>query len=154
MPNSSPRSRTRAAALSARSLALPPDRSIGIIPIAGKMNLVFQSSMYSALPTNVMRRGNTNGIMNESMTDVWFGHRIAGPSTGTFSRPSTLTRQPKRNSGVRIRLATVYSCPYSRCSFSDVSGTNPIVTGRLPTVQRPLTLLRPERQRRRSRPQP
>src|SRR5689334_9507591 len=116
MPNSSPRSSTRAAALRARSLALPPARSIGIMPMAGNRNFVFQSSMYSALPTNVIRRGSTSGIMNESMTDVWFGHMIAGPSVGTFCKPSTCTRQPKRNNGVRTVLAIVYSCPYSRCS--------------------------------------
>src|SRR3954452_3077426 len=41
---------------------------------------------------------------------------IAGPSVGTLCRPSTCTRQPKRNSGVRTVLAMVYSCPYSRWS--------------------------------------
>ena len=105
MPNSSPRSSTRAAAFSARSPALPPDRSIGIMPSAGKMNFVFQLSMYSALPTNVMRRGSVSGRNIESMNDVWFGHRIAGPSAGTLSSPSTCTfhAEPEHRREHRLR---------------------------------------------------
>jgi hypothetical protein len=93
------------AASRARRLASPPRRSIGIIPRAGNRCRVFQSSRYSALPTNVIRRGRTEGMRKESMTDVWLGHRIAGPSRGTFPRPSTWTRQQARNNGVSTARA-------------------------------------------------
>ena len=80
---------TRAAVLRARSAALPPLRSIGIIPMAGKMYFVFHESMYSALPTKVMRRGSTSGRKNESITEVWLGQKIAPPVAGTWSMPRT-----------------------------------------------------------------
>ena len=79
---------------------------MGIIPTAGKRNFVFQSSMYSALPTNVMRRGRTAGSMNESITDVWFGQMSAPPVSGTFSRPDAFMRQRKRNAGPMMAFAT------------------------------------------------
>ena len=50
-----------------------PSRSIGIIPSAGKMYFVFQSSMYSALPTNVMRLGSEVASTKWSRTDRWLG---------------------------------------------------------------------------------
>src|SRR3546814_12791667 len=37
-----------------------------------------------------MRRGSTAGRKNESITDVWFGQKIAPPRSGTCSRPSTV----------------------------------------------------------------
>ena len=52
-----PRRRTRSAAASAPVDLSPPDRSSGIMPSAGNRCFVFQSSMYSALPTKLMRRG-------------------------------------------------------------------------------------------------
>ena len=51
--------------------------------MAGKRCLVFQESMYSALPTKVMRRGSTSGRKNESITEVWFGQKMAPPVFGT-----------------------------------------------------------------------
>ena len=54
---------------SAPSAADPPERSMGIMPRAGKMYFVFQLSMYSALPTNVMRRGNAAPSTKWSSTD-------------------------------------------------------------------------------------
>jgi hypothetical protein len=85
MPNSSPRSRTSAARSSADCDRSPPDRSIGIMPIAGKRCFVFHESMYSALPTKLMLRGTVSMRNAESRNEMWFGHRIAGPSAG---RPS------------------------------------------------------------------
>ena len=40
------------------------------------------------------------------MTEVWLGQMRAGPSVGTFSRPSTWNRQPNRKRGVMTALAT------------------------------------------------
>ena len=87
-------------------LASPPDRSIGIMPSAGNRCLVFQSSRYSALPTNVMRRGRTDGRRNESITDVWLGHTMAGPEAGRFSAPRRYVRHPVRKIGDRMARAT------------------------------------------------
>ena len=70
------RARRRRRSAPLRSTAA--ERSIGIMPIAGKRNFVFQASMYSALPTKVMRRG-TDSSRNESRTEMWFGQRIAPP---------------------------------------------------------------------------
>jgi hypothetical protein len=106
MPKNSPSSSTRAAVLRARSAAFPPLRSMGIIPMAGKMYLVFQESMYSALPTKVMRRGSTRGRKKESMTDVWLGQKIAPPTAGRRSRPTVLIRHSPLNTGERTAFAT------------------------------------------------
>jgi hypothetical protein len=76
------------------------------MPSAGKRYFVFQLSMYSALPTYVMRRGRTAGRKNESRTDVWEGHRMAGPSAGTCSSPSTVKRHAAWNIGLMTTLAT------------------------------------------------
>ena len=58
---------------------------MGIMPIAGKMCFVFHESMYSALPTKLMLRGTVSIRNAESRNEMWFGHRIAGPSTGSRS---------------------------------------------------------------------
>ena len=52
------------------------------MPIAGKMYFVFHESMYSALPTKLMLRGTVSIRNAESRNEMWFGHRIAGPSVG------------------------------------------------------------------------
>ena len=54
------------AASSAEELLSPPERSIGIMPMAGKMNFVFHESMYSALPTKEMLRGTVKVSNAES----------------------------------------------------------------------------------------
>ena len=105
---------TRAAVSSARWDAEPPPRSMGIMPRAGKRYLVFQESMYSALPTNVMRRGRAHGRKKESITEVWLGHMIAPPSSGTFSRPSMVNFQSRWKMGSSTARAAGYSFPYSR----------------------------------------
>ena len=55
------------------------------MPIAGKMYFVFHESMYSALPTKLMLRGTVSIRNAESRNEMWFGHRIAGPSSGSRS---------------------------------------------------------------------
>jgi hypothetical protein len=62
--------------------------------------------MYSALPTKLMRRGSTRGRKKESITDVWFGQKMAPPSAGMCSLPCTLTRQSVLKSGLRTARAT------------------------------------------------
>ena len=79
---------------------------MGIMPIAGKMCLVFHESMYSALPTNVMRRGSTRGRKNESITEVWFGQKMAPPVRGTRSRPTVLMRHNALKTGDMTARAT------------------------------------------------
>ena len=78
---------------------------MGIMPSAGNRYLVFQSSMYSALPTYVIRRGSTAGRKNESSTEVWLAQMIAPPVAGTFSRPRTWNRQPNVNIGLMTLMA-------------------------------------------------
>ena len=62
--------------------------------------------MYSALPTKVMRRGSTTGRKNESITEVWFGQKMAPPVAGTCSRPDGLMRQRPLKIGVSTAFAT------------------------------------------------
>ena len=73
---------TSVADASARSLALPPSRRIGIWPTPRKNHAVFGSSKYSALATNVTRRRRTSGMKIESRNERWFEARITGPRFG------------------------------------------------------------------------
>ena len=94
MPNSSPRSSTRAAASSAPlGWRRRPLRSIGIMPMAGKRYFVFHESMYSALPTKLMRRGSTER-QEERVEEPRCGSGTGWrrPSPGRCSRPSTSMR--------------------------------------------------------------
>jgi hypothetical protein len=52
---------------------------------------------YSCLATNVTRRLTISGMKIESENDRWLLARIAGPWSGTCSRPSTL--------GLKINLS-------------------------------------------------
>ena len=56
---------------------------------------------YSALARKVTRRGTTTGMKNESQNDRWLLARIAAPSAGMFSRPSTHGRQTSLSNGPR-----------------------------------------------------
>ncbi len=49
------------------------------------MCFVFHESMYSALPTKLIRRGTVSMRNAESRKLTWFGQRIAGPSDGMRS---------------------------------------------------------------------
>ncbi len=58
------------------------------MPIAGNRYFVFHESMYSALPTKLMLRGSVSIRNAESRKLMWLGHKIAGPSAGSRSKPS------------------------------------------------------------------
>ncbi len=63
------------------------------MPIAGKRYFVFHESMYSALPTKLMRRGTVIIKNAESRNEMWFGHKMAPPLGGSRCKPSTPTFQ-------------------------------------------------------------
>ncbi len=107
------RAAPRSPTSSARSLALPPSRRIGIWPQLRKNQAVFGSSKYSALATKVTRRRTTSGMKNESRKERWFAredhrHRAAArarvprPGGGTkirmngVSRPLTIQYKPRQ----------------------------------------------------------
>ena len=92
------------AALSAPSAAEAPDRSIGTWPEPEKNFFWNQPLMpgvvkYSALATKVTRRASVSGMNSQSAYDRWLLARIAGPSSGTWSAPSTTGRKTMRSTG-------------------------------------------------------
>ncbi len=104
MPNRSPCSRIRCAEASAPSAALAPERSIGTWPAPEKNFFWNQPLMpgvvkYSAFATNVTRRCSVSGMNSQSAYERWLLARIAGPSAGTCSAPSTTGRKISRSSG-------------------------------------------------------
>ncbi len=72
---------------------------MGIIPSAGNRYFVFHESMYSALPTKLIRRGTVSIKNAESRKLTWFGQRIAGPSAGSRSKPSSVNDHNRRAIG-------------------------------------------------------
>ena len=54
---------------------------------------------YSALATNVTRRGSVSGMNSQSAYERWLLARMAGPSSGMFSEPETRGRKTTRRSG-------------------------------------------------------
>jgi hypothetical protein len=56
---------------------------------------------YSALATKVTFRLTISGMKIESTNDRWLLAMIAGPWSGTFSRPSTCGRKTARSQGPR-----------------------------------------------------
>jgi hypothetical protein len=58
------------------------------------------------LATNVTRRRSTRGRKSESLNERWLLARMAAPSSGRCSSPSTRTRKKKRKIGVRIAFTT------------------------------------------------
>ena len=56
---------------------------------------------YSALATNVTRRGRVSGMNSQSAYERWLLARMAGPDAGTFSAPSTCGRKTTFNHGPR-----------------------------------------------------
>ena len=54
-----------------------------------------------------MRRGSTIGRKKESSTEVWLGQKIAGPSNGMCSLPSTWKSHRKLNVGTHTLRATL-----------------------------------------------
>jgi hypothetical protein len=62
---------------------------------------------YSDLARNVTLRLMTRGKKNESQNDRWLLARMAGRSSGTFSRPSTHGRHSRcRNGPIVTNLAS------------------------------------------------
>jgi hypothetical protein len=59
---------------------------------------------YSDLAMNVTRRFIMAGRKNESENERWLLAMIAGPSSGMFSRPSTLGRKRIRSKGATINF--------------------------------------------------
>ena len=106
-----------------RSLDRPPERSIGIMPIAGKRYFVFQESMYSALPTKLMRRGTVIMRNAESRNEMWFGQRMAPPVGGNGASPRPGPSRASAGSGRRTARTTscILPAPASamRQSLSD-----------------------------------
>ena len=78
----------------------------GSDPRRGRTTRSSGSSKYSALATNVTRRGTTSGMKIESRNERWFAARITGPLSGTCSRPSMRTRTPAPMSGVALSFIT------------------------------------------------
>ena len=106
MPNSSPLARIFRPVVIAPAAAVPLDRSIGTWPAPEKNVFCSQPLMpgvvkYSALATNVTRRGITSGMNSQSEYDRWLLARIAAPSSGTFSVPSAYGRKISLSSGPR-----------------------------------------------------
>jgi hypothetical protein len=87
------------------ALARPPERSIGTCPTTVRNQATRRlagpppSANSSALAGKVSRRGMTAGTMKVSTAEVWLHTTMAGPDSGTFSRPVTLGRHTSRTTG-------------------------------------------------------
>ena len=75
------------------------------MPVAGKRYLVFQSSMYSALPTNQIWRGSRPMSSAESRNEMWFGAMMHGPDSGMRSSPVIFVFHRWRDAGPMSALA-------------------------------------------------
>jgi hypothetical protein len=92
--------------ISAPAAASAPPRSIGTWPAPEKNCFWNQPLMpgvvkYSALATNVTRRGSVSGMNSQSAYDRWLLARMAGPESGTLCEPSTCGRKTTRRMGPR-----------------------------------------------------
>ena len=127
MPNSSPRRSTTAAASSADCDFDPPDRSMGIMPMAGNRYFVFHESMYSDLPTKLMLRGTVSIRKAESRNEMWFGHRIAGPSAGRRSYPLASIFHSRRVTGPTMPRKRSWALPAPTAVVMAGDGTPPVL---------------------------
>jgi hypothetical protein len=111
MPRTFPPASTRSPDLSARSLASPPVRSIGIWPTPLK-NALLSSPLtpvpvkYSALARNTTLRRSGIGPKKWSANDRWLLTRITGPRRGTFFRPRDQGRKITYSATPSVYLAT------------------------------------------------
>ena len=98
-------------------LASPPERSIGIMPIAGKRYFVFHESMYSALPTKLMRRGTVSIRNAESRKLMWFGQRMAPPvgRQAVEALDVDVHRRRGDRADDRPRAVLQLACPVAGC---------------------------------------
>ncbi len=88
----------------APAAASAPVRSIGTWPEPEKKVFCNQPLTplpvkYSALATKVTRRESVSGMNSQSAYERWLLARMAGPSSGTWSPPSTWGRKTIRSSG-------------------------------------------------------
>ena len=79
------------------------------------MCLVFHESMYSALPTKLMLRGTVSIRNIESRNEMWFGHRIAGPDSGSRSKPVTSMCHSLRVTGAEHATGALLRLAGARC---------------------------------------
>src|SRR6266542_4672110 len=104
MPSSAPDLSTRLPVSSASLAAEPDDRSIGTWP-ADRMNHRLSAPLIplpvknSCLARKVTLRRTSSGMNRLSEKDRWLPARIAGPSAGRFSSPSTDSRKNTRSHG-------------------------------------------------------
>src|SRR5256885_7085272 len=117
MPKRLPSPSTRSPVSMAAWAARPPERSTGIVPVP-RMKFLTRKPLrplpvkYSALATNVTFRLTMSGMKIESENDRWLLAMIAGPWSGTFSRPSTCGRKISRSQGPSSTyLSRLYSNP-------------------------------------------
>ena len=79
--------------------------------MAGNTCFVFHESMYSALPTKLMLRGSVSMRNAESRNEMWLGHRIAGPSSGSRSYPAVSMCHSRRATGPSTRRVRCCALP-------------------------------------------
>src|SRR3954449_12417527 len=87
-----------AASLSSRSMGTWPTPAKNILE---KNPLMPGVVKYSALARKVTLRGISTGMKNESQKERWLLARMAGRSSGMFSRPAIQGRQRRRRRGPR-----------------------------------------------------
>ena len=85
----------------------PITRLTGIVPVPTKNILISQPLIplpvkYSALATKVTFRFTISGMKIESENERWLLAMIAGPESGTLSRPSTCGRKISLSHGPRM----------------------------------------------------
>ncbi len=93
------------------------------------MCLVFQESMYSALPTKLIRRGTASIRNAESRKLMWLGQRMAGPSAGIRSKPSRCRRHRRFARGAASARQPVLQRVAPGCSSELADVTRPILRG-------------------------
>jgi hypothetical protein len=111
MPRTFPAASTRRPDLSARSLASPPARSIGICPTPLKNALVSSPLTpvpvkYSDLARNTTFRRSGSGPKKWSENDRWLLTRMTGPRRGTFFRPRDQGRKITASATPSVYFAT------------------------------------------------
>ena len=89
--------------------------------------------MYSALPTKLISRGTVSMRNAESRNEMWFGHKIAGPSTGSRWYPAVSMCHSLRAIGDTARRVLRWRAPFAECLPDNIIGVYP-AAGRLSTI--------------------
>ncbi len=111
MPSTLPAASARSPDRSARSLASPPVRSIGITPTPLK-NALLSSPLsplpakYSALARNTTLRGSGSGPKKWSAKDRWLLARMTGPRRGMCFLPRDHGRKMTLSAMPSVYLVT------------------------------------------------